>query len=45
MVEAFEAAQGAFKALNFLASVAKPLIYISSLLATLYMAFQSGIKH
>ena len=45
MVEAFEAAQGAFKALNFIASVAKPLITLSAFLAGLYLAVQNGFRH
>lgn len=45
IVEAFEAAQGAFKALNFIASVAKPLITLSALLAGLYLAVQNGFRH
>ena len=45
MVDAFEAAQGAFKALNFIASVAKPLLTISALLAGLYLSLQNGFRH
>lgn len=44
LVEAFDAVQGAFKVLGWIASAAKPIIYIGSLIAAAGIAWQTFIK-
>lgn len=44
LVEAFDAVQGAFKVLGWIASIAKPLIYIGGLITAAGIAWQTFIK-
>ena len=44
LVEAFDAVQGAFKVLGWIASAAKPIIYIGGLIAAAGIAWQTLIK-
>lgn len=44
VVEAFHAAQGAFKVLEFIAKIAKPLLWIAGLSAAIATIFQSYPK-
>lgn len=45
VVKAFEAAQGAFAALEFLAKVAKPLMWIGATMAAIGVAWQNFRSH
>jgi hypothetical protein len=44
LVEAFDAVQGAFKVLGWIASAAKPIIFIGGLIAAAGVAWQTLIK-
>jgi len=44
MVSAFQAAQGAFTVLEWLAKVAKPILYLGAMVGAVYTALH-GIKH
>ena len=45
MVKAFQAAQGAFTVLEWLAKAAKPILWISGLIAAGYFSIVNFIKH
>lgn len=45
VVRAFEAAQGAFAALEFLAKIAKPLMWIGGMIAAIGVAWQNFRSH
>jgi hypothetical protein len=44
LIEAFDAVQGAFKVLGWIASAAKPIIFIGGLIAAAGVAWQTLIK-
>jgi hypothetical protein len=44
LIEAFDAVQGAFKVLGWIASAAKPIIFIGGLIAAAGIAWQTLIK-
>jgi len=45
MIAAFEAANGAFKVLDAIARITKPLITIGIFLTATYLSIQNSIKH